>query len=142
MATDLTKGSSSGFPCDRPRVAVVSRTLDQALAAGVAEMIHVPAGTFVLKVIATVEKADTGASTRTFSVGDGSAAAGFIVATDAKTPATVASTLALTTGTPNTVTGYSNGKFYAAADTIDLTAVQDLTDAVITVTAVLIDCNP
>jgi hypothetical protein len=87
-------------------------------AADVVTLLSIPAKTRVLNVFYEVLTED---ATQTVSIGDGSDTDGFLAAADVGTAAnTGCSTLALTTGTPNTVTGYSGGKFYSAADTIDL----------------------
>lgn len=135
---NLTTGSTAAL-AHGPQVAtVLVNRIDCSvtpMAAGVHEVLNVPAGTLVTRVSVRVIKGDTGSSTRTFDVGDGTAATGFFSNIDAKTPAHVCSGLALTEGTPNTITGLSNGKFYATADTIDINADHNLTNAIIEVKA-------
>lgn len=87
----------------------------------VAEVLTIPAGTFIQGVVWEVETVEGAA--RSFAVGDGSGTSGFVTTTSANSLASGCSALALTEGTPNTVTGYSSGKYYAAADTIDVLAV-------------------
>lgn len=87
----------------------------------VAQLIHIPAKTLVLRVFWAVETVEGGA--RNFSLGDGGDTDGFVVSTTANTLASGVSGLVLTEGAPNTITGYSNGKYYSAADTLDLLAV-------------------
>lgn len=138
--TNLAVGGTTALPYTGPVGSVLSITIDCSetpLAAGVHEAMNIPAGTWVAKVSYRVTTADTGASTRTFSLGDGADDDGYAVAVDAKTLATGSAAPALTEAAPNTVTGYTLGKFYAAADTIDIKALQDLTDAVIEVRALV-----
>lgn len=89
-------------------------------AADVLEIIPVAAGTDVLKVGYEIIKPE--GATFTFDLGDGTTPAGYLSNQDGNAAAgTVGrTTLALTEGTPNTVTSYSNGKLYTAADTIDI----------------------
>ncbi len=137
---NLTTGGTAALPYGAQAGVVVTALIDCAktpLAAAAHEIFNVPAGTFVAKVSYRVIKADTGSSTRTFDIGDGVDPDGFADGIDAKTIAHGAMAPALTEGTPNTPTGYSLGKFYAAADTIDLTPVQALSDAVIEVKALM-----
>jgi hypothetical protein len=138
--TNLAVGGTTALPLGAQAGVVLTKRVDCSktpLAAGAHEIINIPAGTYVAKTSVRVIKADTGASTRTFDVGDGATAAGYHSNIDAKTVAHALLTLALTEATPNTVTGFSNGKFYATADTIDITADQDLTNAIIEVKALV-----
>jgi hypothetical protein len=139
--TNLAVGGTTALPFGAPAGVVVTKRIDCSvtpLTAAVHEILNVPAGTLVARVSVKVTKADTGSSTRTFDIGDGAAAAGYFSNVDAKTLAHACTGLALTEGTPNTVTGFSNGKFYATADTIDLTADHALSDAIIEVKAWMI----
>ena len=86
-----------------------------------AAVLDIPAGTLLLGVHWEVETVE-GAS-RNFALGDGSDTDGFVTTTDGNTLASGTTTLALTEATPNTVTGYSAGKYYSAADTLDVLAV-------------------
>lgn len=142
----LARGGAQGYPDTSARkVYVIEGVLDaasQPLAQNdVAELINVPAGSFVQLVQYEVEAVEGEA--RNFSIGDGSDADGYITSTSANSEGAGISSLALTEGDPNTVTGYTAGKYYAEADTIDLTAVTSggLTAAVIRVKAVVIDLN-
>lgn len=125
MATyDLTVGS--GVPALAEwREFIAEATFDasvQNLAQNdVAQLIAVPAKTLITGVFWEIETVE-GAS-RNFAIGDGSDTDGYITTTTANSLATGASGLSLTEGTPNTITGYSNGKYYSAADTIDVLAV-------------------
>lgn len=87
----------------------------------VVEALSIPAGTLVQGVQWEVEGVEGAA--RNFAIGDGDDTDGYVTTTTANTAATGCSGLALTEGTPNTITGYSGGKYYSAADTIDILAV-------------------
>ena len=87
----------------------------------VAAVLSIPAGTLIMGVHWEVETVE-GAS-RNFAIGDGSDTNGFIETTDGNTLASGATALALTEAAPDTVTGYSAGKYYSAADTLDVLAV-------------------
>lgn len=113
----------------------------------IAQLINIPAQTWVPLVQWEVETVEGGA--RNFSIGDGVNAAGFVPSTSANALASgVSGPLAGSTNTsdagaaadPLVVTGYSGGKYYAAADTIDLTALTagGLTGAKIRVKAVMV----
>ena len=82
------------------------------LANDVFQMITVPANSFVLNVRAEVLTAEGAAST--FDVGDGATADGYINGQDGNAVASVTSFNATTTPT------FGVGKFYSAADTIDI----------------------
>lgn len=130
---------------------VISNTLNwaevltakgSALAANdVVTALNVPAGTLVLHAgIEVVTAAD--ATAATVDLGDGDDADGYVDGANAKTVAFASSTLALTEGTPNTVTGYRSGKVYGTADTIDLTVATltgTLAAGVVRVWAVVMD---
>ena len=60
---------------------------------------------------------------RNFGIGDGSGTSSYITTQSANALAEFRTALGLTEGTPNTITGYTNGKYYSAADTIDVLAV-------------------
>ncbi len=124
MATyDLTVGGNGGLSFASARTAfVLEREVDFAATnyAGtdVLQLIDIPAKTLVLTVVSDVVTAEGG--TLTYDVGDGSDPDGFIDGANGNSVGTTASSLALTEGAPNTITGYSGGKFYAAADTLDM----------------------
>lgn len=91
------------------------------------EAIAIPANCRVNHVkceVLTVEGA-----ARNYAIGDGSSTSGYIATTTANTLGSTHSALAGTlggtgaAGDPVVVTGYSAGKYYAAADTIDVLAV-------------------
>lgn len=127
------------------KVSAVSVTLDFAAittaraAAGLTalaatdtlEVIKVPANTLVTNVVLNVTTAEGG--TLTIDVGDGADPDGFIDGVNANTTAAyipVAGTAA-----------YEQGKYYTAADTIDVTTVNAADAAVMTLTAVMVDCS-
>ena len=88
----------------------------------VAQLIKIPANTWVAGVRWVVEKVEGAA--RNFGIGDGSGTSSWIATTTGNSLATgFSGPVALTEGAPNTVTGYSGGKFYSADDTIDVLAV-------------------
>jgi hypothetical protein len=49
--------------------------------------------------------------------------------------------LVLAEAAPNTVLGYSNGKYYAAADTIDIKTINAADAAVMRLWALVADCS-
>lgn len=104
----------------------------------VAQVIDIPADTFVRLVRWEVLKVEGAA--RNFSIGDGVNAAGYIASTSGNALAEgISGPIALTEGVPNTITGFSGGKYYPVADTIDVTAVTlgGLTTCILKVTAVM-----
>jgi len=89
-----------------------------ALAASdVMEIIPIPAGTLVSNVGMVVTTA--AGVTSTISIGDGSAAAGYLAATSANAAGTSGGVPVLSSGA--FAPTLSGGKVYAAADTIDIT---------------------
>lgn len=92
-----------------PAVTTLEQTFDATkrslAAADVVEMISVPAGTHVHAVYWEVLSVD---AAQTFDVGDGTDVDGFVAAASAAT------------ATKGLGAGIAVGKFYAAADTIDL----------------------
>lgn len=111
-----------------------------ALASGdVVEIMPVPAKTLVLRVGYDVTTAE--GATATFDLGDGSDTDGYLNDISLNSVASGAMALALTEGTPNTVAGYSNGKYYSAADTIDMLLNNDgINAAKVRVWALVQDC--
>lgn len=87
------------------------------LANAVVPMITIPADSFVERVLVDVETADTGG---TFDIGDGSDVDGYHDGIDATATGSTMSMLTLVEAAPNTVLGYTSGKYYSAADAIDL----------------------
>jgi hypothetical protein len=145
-------GTTARIPDKSPSVKTVSVELNfadittdraaaslTALANGdILPVIRVPAKSYVLAVGLDVTTAEGG--TCTVDIGDGSDGDGYLDGVNANTAASYASALALTEAAPNTVTGYSNGKYYSAEDTIDLTMVNAMDTAVVRVWAVIADC--
>lgn len=92
----------------------------------IAQVVTIPAGTYIQAVHWSVETVEGAA--RNFSIGDGDNTTGWIGSTSANSVASGASTFAGTLGgtgaaaDPVVVTGYSAGKYYAAADTLDVIA--------------------
>lgn len=84
----------------------------------VAEVLNIPAGTWVESVFLEIIAPETTA-TPTISVGDGSGTSSWVVGVDTSAAAGTkylgAGAYAIATGTSQT-----NGKFYSAADTLDL----------------------
>jgi hypothetical protein len=110
-----------------------------ALTSGdVIEAIPLPAKSLVLRVGLDVTTAEGG--TLTIDVGDGSDTDGYLDGVNANTAASYCSALVLTEGAPNTITGYSNGKYYSAADTIDVVIVNAADVAVMRLWALVVDC--
>jgi hypothetical protein len=150
----FNKGTAAAYPYEGTRaVTKIEVELDfaaiavaraaagaTALTSGdVLEVIQLPAKSYVMAVGLDVTTAEGG--TLTIDIGDGSAADGYLDGVNANTVASYASTLALTEGAPNTVTGYSAGKYYAAADTIDVKTVNAADAAVMRLWALVVDCN-
>ncbi len=99
--------------------------------ADILEVIKVPAQTLVTHVALEVTTAEGG--TLTVDVGDGDNPDGYIDGVNANATAaylTVAGTDA-----------YEAGKFYTAADTIDIVLNNAADAAVMTLTAVMVDCS-
>ena len=109
--------------------------------ADVLEALPIPAKTLVLRVGLDVTKAEGG--TLTIDVGDGTDPDGYLDGVNANTVASYTNnSLVLAEGAPNTVTGYSGvGKYYSAADTIDVTTVNAADTAVMRLWALVVDCN-
>lgn len=87
----------------------------------VVEAIPIAANTMVLGVRAEVLVVEGAA--RNFGIGDGAGTSSYITTQSANALAEFRTALGLTEGVPNTVTGYTGGKYYSAADTIDILAV-------------------
>jgi hypothetical protein len=123
-STIATKsGAASTSP---PKYAVIHNDIDFAkrnvIAADVVEALSIPANTMVQHVGIHVL---SGEASQTMSVGDGDGTSSWLSAKDVATTGNVyCSALALTAGSASTyvetITGYSGGKFYSAADTIDI----------------------
>jgi len=112
-----------------------------ALASGdVYQIFSLPAKTLVLRVGYDVTTVEGG--TATFDLGDGSDTDGYLNDIDLNTVGSGVMALALTDASPGvTVTAYSGGKYYSAADTIDMVLNNNTIDAaVVRVWIVVQDC--
>jgi len=119
-----------------------ARTAAGATAVGAGDgvpALAIPAKSLVLRVGADVTTAEGG--TLTLDVGDGDDTDGYLDGVNGNTVASYASALALAEGAPNTLVGYGAGKYYSAADTIDLITVNAADAAVIRVWALVVDCS-
>ena len=113
-----------------------------ALASGdVLEIIPLPAKSLVLRVGYDVTTAE-GASA-TFDLGDGSDTDGYLNDISLNSVASGISTVSLAEGTPNTFPlPYAVGKYYSAADTIDMLINSNSVDAaVVRIWALVVDCS-
>jgi hypothetical protein len=137
---------TAGFPDKGTRAAtMVSVDLDMVAitaarsAAGAAaignndilEVIRVPAKTLVLAVGLDVTTAEGG--TCTIDVGDGATADGYLDGVDANTIASYASS--------GNDEAFKMGKYYSAADTIDVKFINAADAAVMRVWALMVDCS-
>ena len=137
MATLALTGGMKGIPTRKAgSTFIVEREIDlQAegvATADVVQALNIEAGWFVHKTLVEIQRIAAGTS-GSLIVGDGADPNGFDTAVDLKgAVGTVSSTgLVLAEGAPNTlVDAYAAGKYYTAADTLDLTATlhADLTD--------------
>ena len=116
-----------------------------ALTSGdVIEAIPLPAKSLVLRVGLDVTTAEGG--TLTIDVGDGTDPDGFLDGVDANAVASYTSgnNVTLTAASPNAITGtpyaYGLGKYYSAADTLDLKIVNAADVAVMRLWALVVDC--
>lgn len=140
-AAGLTKVSRVEVTLDFAKIATARSAAGAAAVASgdVIEAIPLPAKSFVLAVGYDVTTAE-GASA-TFDLGDGSDTDGYLNDISLNSVASGAMALALTEGTPNTIAGYSNGKYYSAADTIDVLVNSASVDAAkVRIWALVMDC--
>lgn len=99
--------NAAGTPATTVIVGDFDAALRNLAAADVAEVLNIPANTFVHKVFYDVV---TGDATQTLNVGDGADPDGYVAAADVATA-----------GNSGVGAGaLASGKFYAAADTIDI----------------------
>lgn len=135
VVADRTAGARSEF--------MITNTIDCALfnqaQNDVSQMLSIAAGWLVRNVCIKVVTAE--GATLTMNVGDGADVDGFLAGTNGNATGMSLSALALTEGTPNTITGYMGGKFYSAADTIDIVWLNAATKAKVTITALVFDFN-
>lgn len=123
------------------KTAIIDTALKNIGAGDTVELINVPANSYVAMVRYEVLTVEGG--TMTIDIGDGTTPAGFVSNLNGNSSGAegVSAPVALTEGTPNVVTGYSDGKYYAAADTIDL-VFDNAADAVkLKVQALIFDFN-
>ena len=119
-----------------------ARTAAGATAIGAGDglpALSIPAKSLVLAVGVDVTTAEGG--TLNIDVGDGSDPDGWLDNPSANAVASYASGIALAEGAPNTLVGYGGGKYYSAADTIDVITVQAADTAVMKVWALVVDCS-
>ena len=147
---DLATTGTTGYPAmDKSGVYRIEKKVDWSTLAtapvqtDILQIINIPANTFVLGVYYSVTTAS--ALLDDLDIGDAVDADGWADGIDAtSTGAAFSRALVLTEGAPNTLVPANGlGKFYAAADTIDLTQNTDATvvDGVIKVVALCMDCN-
>lgn len=119
---------------------IIDCSVNNCSSSDVVQALAIPANTLVLRVCVQCVTAE--GSTLTVGVGDGNNATGYLSSVNCNSTSTNSiSSLALTTGTPNTVTGYTGGEYYTASDTIDLTFNNAASNAVIRVMAIVADLN-
>lgn len=102
-------GNYAGTPMQTVLTGVFDASKRNLAAADVAEVVNIPAGTYVTKVFVEVLVADD--ATHIFNVGDGADPDGYVAGAAADALATSIGAGAL-----------AGGKFYASADTIDVEA--------------------
>lgn len=144
MATyDRTKGdggvicSNTVGPQTHRRRVILAK---ECVAAGIAlatgftandiiQFLDVPAGTFVHACWVRVLTAE--GATLTCEIGDGSDVDGFAVAVNLNAAGYTDGVRSLVEATPNTFTGYSFGKLYTAADTLDIKILNSVANAAV-----------
>ena len=82
------------------------------------QLLNVPKGVLVERVAIEMDTVEGG--TLTVDVGDGDDADGFLDGSNLNAAATKITELLLVEADPNTIFGYTNGKLYLVADTIDM----------------------
>lgn len=156
LLTSVAAGAAgaSGFPWGPNGTIRVDAVVDfsKALGAGgvagavgmsaddVLPVINVPAGAYVrcaVQVVTPTVHADA----RTIDVGDGDSVEGYANNADMKTAGRYHVAPTLVEAAPNTILGYSFGKYYATADTIDIRAVTPIVTGIVRVSALIHDIN-
>lgn len=142
MATqNLTAGETRNIHAGAVKAFVVEQTIDfsktPAASGDVIQALNVQRGWLVNTVL--VETVIPEGAAATAQVGDGALATGFIPSANLNSAGLYKSNLTLTEAAPNTVTGYTAGKLYTAADTIDLVVSAALDAAKVVVRAVVFD---
>ena len=121
---------------------VAARSTASLTALGAADslqVLQIPAKTYVLVAGIDVTTAEGG--TLTLDLGDGDDMDGWLDGVDGNAVASYDPTKTLAEAAPNTIVGYSvGGKYYSAADTIDLTMVNATDTAVMRVWALCVNC--
>lgn len=103
----LSGSNAAGYPANSVIMGEYDATKRNLAAADVATVLNIPANTYVHKVFYKVTGAD---ATQTLNVGDGADVDGYVAAADVGT-----------LGNSGVGAGaFATGKFYAAADTIDI----------------------
>lgn len=123
MATqDLTTAASAARPFGASKKFMLEKTIDFNAnnygASDVLQLFDIKAGWRVDRVGVHVEVIED--SALTLDLGDDADPNGYLSAVDAAVLGYSESSLALTEGTPNAITGYSDGKLYTADDTLDM----------------------
>ncbi len=146
---DLTVGGTTVIDsANLVKAYTVKRTVDcnasnaggvERTAADTLQLINVPANHMALVVAYEIEVIE--GDTCTFDIGDGSDPDGYHDGIDAESTGGAANSLVMAEAAPNTVVGYSGGKYYAAADTIDLLLNNNAVGTKITVIALLLDLS-
>jgi hypothetical protein len=141
---NYTKGSAAALPAAAlDKLFVLHNVIDFAKTASGAgdtvQVLHIPAGTLVLRAGYHTRTLEGGTATGT--LGDGTDPDGFLTATNWNSTTDQLSSLLLTEAGPNTVTAYTGGKYYAAADTIDAVTTEALDKAVVDFYAICISTN-
>lgn len=162
LLTSVAAGvaGAAGFPWGPNGVTRVDAVIDfsKALGAGgvagavgmaaddILPVINVPAGSFVrcaVQVVTPTVHADA----RSIDVGDGADVDGYVDGADTKTAGRYANAQLLQNAAPgaqvaaDTVIGYSFGKYYATADTIDIKAITAIVTGIVRVSALIHDIN-
>lgn len=140
---DLTAGQTAPVHAGARHQFLIENKIDfsqnNVSSAETVDVFDVQANWFVHAVFAEVVTAEGG--TATADVGDGDDGDGFLDDIDLNSQGGNVTELALTDGTPNTVTGYTAGKLYTAADTIEMLANNDLDGAVVVFRALVTNYN-
>ena len=149
----MTGSGVNAYPADMAGLYAVTATLDftdinsgaGTVQNDIVQLIQVPANTLVLGVSFSVTTASSNMAD--FDIGDGDDTDGYVDGASMATVNDGASFVGATTvGTPNALpvaAAFCLGKFYTAADTIDLKQNTNATvkTGVLKVKALLVDCN-
>lgn len=119
--TDLTAQTRRSLGNPEMLSKVVDFAVNSLAENGIHNLIPVPANTFVAWVGYEILRAEGAA--RSMEIGDGDDSDAYIAATSCENTGAGVLALTLAEAAPNTVARNTHGKYYAAADTIDLKAV-------------------